>query len=508
MTNIIDFPPNRRGLTNPDTDAQAVLAERATALRELLKKNRSMLPADQLAVSEGVWRLLDRLEKQGIKKARVLIEAGFAQKEDSTKWLGQSAVNPEWPEERKATTRLNKRPGRRVRIVDTAARLAGIDPAEALVEVFGATSLAALGNVHSAAPEFEELAKRLRNIAGAVAAKHDLQSYFRDLMRSGNQLLVANHAQETSWDKLAPDNISMHFRKGGGDLDWPIRFRERTGDALRHDHALSIPPYPTLLLGEWSLPMEKPLVLCWDTTDDPHHRKDGQCSFSGGMVCQHTAELRLCVVPVGPDLRPEAALRVKIGSELSTTTFTDEDGTTQAIAFEGVDWVPSQELREIYARVLSNGYRMDCRLWSAEDAVPPLVDQYFPLGRSSHRPACQFLPLTGTVIQDWFSLPAYDFGLQDWHYSRIPVHIRALGAPVFLRITGDDFSPFQANTIAAGLDHCLSGSDGSSPLDLLDTRTEQLVGLFNTASASARESRHAAMIQLDARLRRMRGKGP
>lgn len=504
MTNIIDFPPGRRGLTNLDFEDRALVTERVSALRELLKKNHSMSQADQLIASESVWRLLDRLESRGIKKAQVLREAGLAKKEDSTKWLGQYAVNPDWPKDRKAASRLNKRPGRRVALIDTAARLAGTDPDEALLDVFGATSLAALDNVHSAAPEYEELARRLRDIAEAVSVKYDLQTYFQDLMRSGNQLVVANQAQETSWDKLAPDDVLMHFCKDGSDLDWPVSFRERTSDALLHDHATSIPPYPTLLLGEWCLPMGKPLVLCWDTTDDPHHRKDGQCLFRGVLVCYHTAELRLCVVPIGPDLRPEAALRVKIGSELSTGRFIDEDGETHFIAFEGLNWVPSQEPRDLYARVLSNGYRMACRLWSTENAVPPLVDQYFPLSRSRHRPACQFLPLTGTVVQDWFSLPAYDFRLQGWHHSRVPIHIRALGTPLFLRITADDFSPFQANTIAAGLDHCLSGSNGSNPLDLLDAQTEQLVGLFNTASTSARENRHVGIAQLDARLRRMR----
>ena len=134
--------------------------------------------------------------------------------------------------------------------------------------------------------------------------------------------------------------------------------------------------------------------------------------------------------------------------------------------------------------------------------------RYFPMNGNNQRRACQFLPLTGTVAEDWFSLPAFDMELQGWHPSQVPTHIRVLGEPLFSNISADDFSPFQANTIAAGLDQCLSGKHGPSLLDILDARAGQFVKLFRDASALARADRDAAMARLDARLRQMRGEDP
>ena len=203
--------------------------------------------------------------------------------------------------------------------------------------MFSATSLAAPGKARMAAPEYQELARRLSEIAAAVAAKDHLRNYFQDVVRSGNQLLVANQAEETRWDKLAPADIVLRFYKDRLNLDWPISFRDRTSDARFHDHAQTVPPYPAgSLLGEWFI--SDVSFLHWDTTDDPRHHKDGEYSFGGGLNCHYKAELRLCIVPVGPDLRPTPALRLKIGFWFPAIRIEGEDGTSHLLAFEGLEW--------------------------------------------------------------------------------------------------------------------------------------------------------------------------
>lgn len=500
MSNIIDFPQDRGGHTGSVPDRSAERAERAEALRAVLELNRSMAQADQELVAEGVWKVLERLKAQGITAAQVLQKAGLAKKEDSTKWLSQYALNPDRLRNGRKTPRLNKRPRQYVRILETAAELSNTGQDDVLLEVFDSTTLTVSGNVPVAGTEYDELTRWLRDISKAVAAKHHLNSYFQDVARSGNQLLVVNGAEESSWKRLAPSEIKLAFSGDRFQLDWPISLGDSTTDAEHHehDHNHPIPPYPSVLLGEW--PIGSECEFGWDIADDSSQREK--------VSSYYKAELRWCIVPVGPDLHPEPALRVKISLSLPELSVKDKQGNLHVLAIRGLETLPSKQPTGFIANIVSGSNSIWCRLWRDGHDLPPLINKYFPPSWLDYRASCRFFPLTAVVIKDWFSLPAYDLGLHGWHFSDVPLHIRALGEPLFRTISADDFSPFPAGTIAAGLDHCLSGKHDADLLELLDTRAGHLVKLFHEASGAARADRSRGLAQLGSRLRRMRDHEP
>jgi hypothetical protein len=222
--------------------------ERAISLRAKLATVQKLNRSDQKAVATEIWRLLERGVALGISKARVLRESGIDSDTDSTKHLGQYAINPEWPTERQESARLNKKPAKYLAILKAAAKLYGSDENELLLEVFGATSINASGGAREAAPEYEELARTLRDIATAVSAKHELQTYFQKVARDGLHLHVTNHADETEGHKLDPDDIELEFSRGAGGLCWPMIFYEESDEANLHDFGYTLSPYPAVVL--------------------------------------------------------------------------------------------------------------------------------------------------------------------------------------------------------------------------------------------------------------------
>ena len=109
MGEVVGFPGAARDDQRAAANQRDLRRERASALRPKLETGQMMLRPDQLAVAENLWRVLERVEAGGTKKASVLREAGIGSFGDSTKHLGHYAVNPAWPEERKNKARLNKK---------------------------------------------------------------------------------------------------------------------------------------------------------------------------------------------------------------------------------------------------------------------------------------------------------------------------------------------------------------------------------------------------------------
>jgi hypothetical protein len=160
--------------------------QRCRVLIAKLEKNPVLSRDDQLEIATGVWRVLERVELQGrAKKAQIMRAAGIGAPGDSTKHLGQYAVNPAWPESRLRNVRLNKKPIPYLKLVQKAAELAGWNQDDTVLEVFSTISIAMLRRPRLADAAFEDLAKTLRDIGGAIAAKHDLQAYFKLLSRTG-----------------------------------------------------------------------------------------------------------------------------------------------------------------------------------------------------------------------------------------------------------------------------------------------------------------------------------
>jgi len=504
MSNIVDFPPNRREYFKSAIESRAAQAERASVLRAALDENRPMRPTDQIQVAEGIWRLLDRLDAQGITKVQVLLEAGLVHhKTDSTKHLGQYAINPDRLAGSSNTARLNKKPEKYRKIIDAVAKKANLDADDILLEVFGDTSLAEPGLTQDASPEFEELARRLCDIAGAIAIKHDLQTYFREFLRSGVSLQVFNDDEETEQRRLMPEDIELFIRNGVYSLDWPINFRSFNNDFHNHDCETNVPTYPSMTLGTFDV--GEPCRFYFDQKEDMDEEK-AVSSNASAIEGQYNVELRLCIVPVGPDLRPESALRVRVGlsclSPLSESHLYERTGP----AFEIRGAIPTLMPHSVEAETFSDEPAISYRLWTDGSLLPKPLEKYFPQQNRNWRGNCVFLPMTGIIAQDWFNLMLLS-GPQ-LHAMDRPLHIRVLGRDLASHTWGDYFSPFKSGTVAAGVDHCLSGHSGINPLDLLDTRAKQFVELFRDASASARTRRDVAMHRLEVRLRKMRDEKP
>ena len=477
-----------------EAEARAQRAARFEALERVLRARPLMGRADQLRVAEALWRLLHRAEQGNIRKAQVLRAAGIGTEADSTKHLSQYALDPSLPEVRKERARLNKRPHKYREIAEAAARLAGWDAREAVLEVFRETTLAGTRPGQDAAPEYEALARTLREIADAVAAKHGLQEYFREVAESKPNLRVLNDEDEDGpTNKLSPEDIDVYFDHKSDGLDWPISFHEGSGDRDLHDWGGSVPPYPTVVLGKWDVGDEFRICIESDAgTDGSGRATPENRTVIGG---QYSAELRLCIIPEGPDMIPTGALRV--ASLFSCQrSWIEGELTGPFIGFDDLISHPDDDTEGSFG-ITSDKQNVWCRLRCVSGDEPDLIAQY-NLGRVR---GCRFQPLTGQVCQDWLGIELYDC---DWSPRERPLHVRVLGPALLDLEYLSGISPFPTDSIASALDRCLSGAGEWDLLALFDERAARLVELLADAQEDAKRSRSAGYRKLAARLRAMR----
>ncbi len=492
MSNIIDFQSNRRDQNRSTAENQAQQAARLGAMKAALAANRPMAPSDQKTVAEAIWRLLDRLKGQGVSKAETLQKAGVSGEGDSTKHLGQFALNPDQPKESRNVSRLNKKPRVYKNIVNAAAQLTGADADMLLIEVFGATSLVTSHIIRSAAPEFDELAQRLCDIVDAVASKHDLKTYFHDVLRAGVQLRVSNEDDETEKKPLAADEIEISFKPGyWTEYEWPLAFFEKTNDFRHHDICQNVPAYPSIFLGDWMF--EEDCRFQADNKEQDYSDEPVRLGAGEAVDGMWSVELRLCIIPTGQDLRPTPSFRVTVGTWCGLSHAFEGNVSNHFTKGYIPDNVPCDV--RLWDIGTSAPKEFPLRLWRENLTLPPLLHTYF---RDQGCNGCIFLPITGVVVKDWFD--RFPFDRLSGH--NVPLHVRKVGKDL-LDFIVEDFTPFKARSLAAAFDHCLSGKGGSNPLDLLDNQAAQLVSLFNDASTIAREERDAGIAHLDSRLRQM-----
>ena len=477
-----------------EAEARAQRAARFEALERALRARPLMGRADQLRAAEALWRLLHRAEQGNVRKAQVLRAAGIGTEADSTKHLSQYALDPSLPEVRKERARLNKRPHKYREIAEAAAGLAGWDAREAVLEVFQETTLAGTRPGQEAAPEYEALGRTLREIADAVATKHGLQEYFREVARSRPCLRVLyDEDVHGPTDKLRPQDIDVYFDEKSDGLDWPISFHEGSGDRDLHDWYGSVPPYPTIVLGKWNVGGEFRICIEPDAGTDRSGRAPPENrTVIGG---QYSAELRLCIIPEGPDMIPTGALR--IASLFSCVpSWIEDDRTGPFIGFDDQISHPDEE-HESWSGIMPDKKDVWCRLRRVSGDEPDLIAQY-DLRRSR---GCRFLPLTGQVCQDWLGMELVD---SDWPPREKPLHVRVLGPALLDLEYLSGISPFPTASIASELDRCLSGAGEWDLLALFDERAARLVELLADTQEGAKRSRAAGYRKLATRLRAMR----
>jgi hypothetical protein len=500
-------------------------AERAAALRRDIAKNRPMTPEDQRLVAESLWQILSRAETSGVSKAKVLLDAGIGGEGDSTKHLSQYAIPPDRPENLKH--RLNKKPQQYAALAKSCASLAGIDGDATLIELFSKSSLMTLASPSSAAPQYERLAKSLRDIAKAVAAKHDLQDYFRTIWRAKATLGVDEVSAERAEasERLDPSEIEMEFQCLGIWIDWPVNFYTPSYDASDFDIHGSVPPYPTIVLGQFTVGDKFGDASPGDDVDcdsdwDPHTPckvtveigsapRPGVPPFSKTVFpisLDFSTEIRLCIVPVGPEMWPEAAFRVVSMSKpvrLSTNGYYPNSDRPVALdigrRFIGF---PAGEPVTVNAIIHGTDQNIGCEIKCEAGYKFGLINKLFPKSVTSEArdTGCTFLPVTGTICE---KLLGADWEDDDWDRRTRAAHTRVLGPAIADKGSGSGFLDFPVGSVAANLNDLLSSESEFNPLTMLDERSHRLVTLLADAAREAQESDKAGQERLTNRIRSM-----
>jgi hypothetical protein len=261
----VDFP----GSKEPTVEQVAAQkrsdrAERISQLRETLRENQWLGPADQITVAQAVNDLLVWIEKErGIRKAKILEAAGIANKNKR-----DYAIPRDLPSEEieRLSRRLKKRTEPYKKIVEAAARVVpDLDEGDLLLDVFGQANIR-LTSGHGPDDGFEELAFRLRFVANGISAEYKLTEFFREVERAGvspspTRECFQQDAQKQNWH-LFGEQIGIEYSSLNtpGELEsmdvwlgWPIELNQLTWLCLSEEGELYLPAYPSLILGAWVL---------------------------------------------------------------------------------------------------------------------------------------------------------------------------------------------------------------------------------------------------------------
>lgn len=509
---------------NPHNEPfRADRADRVRLLRNALGANPTpkLGAADQEAVSRDLHRLLQRVqEERGIAKSKILRQARIGDEDDSTKHLSQYATPPN-----RKPARLTKKVTAYANLARAAAKLAGLEEDDALLEVFGRASFWQSTITRQASPEFEELAARLRLVMDGIARKFDLTGLFVDVLKSGG---VLDTRPDCFWRErdtstlLTPQDIGLEFDFGGfgGPQAWPIEFYQPTTET-ETGTGDQIPVYPSLVLGAWWLDHPFPAAVGNEMTDarDLWFRgkiiptfpvsviaevtdADGSTrTISGTVKGRHEVELRLCIVPVGKTLEATPALRVQLSSALSpltsysaTPSFESETPATESVPCHTIPiltfpWEQMPPLRpgksKVVGRSASGDRDVECEIDIKGDVMPRIIREYFDDANSVI--GVRFLPITGAICEDWFSFTA-----SQNHYDPMQRRLaqREQGSAIadLYLIRESPAAKFRFDTLADIIDRCLC--DGVDGLDMrLQDRAELRKGLYDDALRVARRHR-------------------
>jgi hypothetical protein len=510
MADIVPFrasktKPTPEDLAMRESQSRANRAELARQLRNELrpgsKRGPIMRREDQIAVAQALYGLLKRVEEHpGIPKRAVLIEAGIGnEKEDPTKHLSEYAIPPNLRPEERAKKRLCKNAKPYERIAKAAAKLAALDEDEVLLEVFGQADFWTRGGARKPASEFEELAFRLRFVAEGVAAKHNLTAFFRDVERARVVAAPSRECERRELDGgrlLEPGEIEIEFFRWpfGFQWPWPIEFNQPSWEAEVEEQA-AFPPYPSLVLGTWPLSNAFPVsVVAEMRSTDGNARQ-----VSGTTQGQYVVHLRLCIAPIGKQLRATLVLRVRLGATLSPLqlpTWAAQGDEAPMLIFPTFDpgsnadafWLLRPGQSKIVGHNAATNEEAACEVRIERDPIPSPFKGYFKDldrltsddessdGSQSSDPALQFLPITGAICEDWFK-----FLLNENQYNVMERSIaeRALGMTFSGVPRG--YGPFDRSTLAAALDDFVC-----EPLEGLDLSLEELALRLKAALEKAR----------------------
>ena len=509
--------PDRPDREQADADASKMRQQQAGDLRVLVGNNLKMSEESRIIVAEGIYRIIERIKLQNHTVKNLLDEAISLSSEYtinvnfSPKHIGQFSINPDIAKRNDShIKKLAMKPKPYCAIAQAAAQLLGLEWEEILIEVFGSAKLARSDRpAREIAPEYGQLAKRLCDIADAVGAKYDLQKYFKSVAKSHAALCVASHCKDEATNKLKPNEIDMEWFDGGDIVHWPVRFDVPSPDWINNECNERLPQYPAILLNRW--PIGDAATVSIFNDDEQENEKIP--SLLGTVKGEYIAELRLCIVPAGPDMRPAAALRVKIFLELGNLSSPKKgsaknvpDAVPDLIRFPNpIAYAPYGETVGIQGTVTSNDQNTEIYLKCKCDrkTISELILRYFNFEKWSHwgLNSCQFFQINDAICHDWLGISAVWCELANSHED---LEIRVLFPPLFDGSAFDGLSDLPFESVAAGLDCCLSGQ-GPKIDALFCNWADRYVDAFFDFEEQEIASRQAGYDALDARLLALRG---
>jgi hypothetical protein len=312
---IIKFPgsrkpmPEQAAVKERRAQQEQDRAERKRQLEKTLRQNQwFQRRSDEISVAQALNDLLVRIKKErSIPIAEILGKAGIPARKQ-TDYAIRRDLSPEklkWLSDPRNKIRLRKGTEPLKRIVDAVAELApDLNVGDLYLEVFGQANFRSTPTPTQEPDDgFEELASRLRFVAGAVSARYELSKYFRDVERAG----VSPNIAEECPDQATRKEIVIKFSSENKDTDgipaewylgWPIELRQFTcvcGFEERGD----LPAYPMVILGAWEVGSPFPVSV-----------SQKEKSVEGRPV----VVLSFCIVPTGKERSATPVLRVDLGA--------------------------------------------------------------------------------------------------------------------------------------------------------------------------------------------------
>jgi hypothetical protein len=468
---IVDFSGSKRP-TREEVAAQdrRDREERIIRLREVLAKNEKMRTEDdRKVVAEALYKLLKRI---GIRGETALLAANIGREHDSSKHLSHYAIPSGLSPEEIKRRRLNVKPEKYARIAEAAARLADLGEGDVLLQVFGQASFWR-GVEREAAPEFVELASRLRFIADGISTKYDLDSFFREVERAGvspspTRECVQQDAQKQNWHLIgqqigieySPLNTPGEIASIDSWLGWPIELNQFTWLCVSEEAGLYLPAYPSLILAAWKLGDPFPILI----------RNRSEANEAVSAQGWPAVVLRFCIAPIGnerlatPVLRVDLRAHIEVKSEPYYITQWANYTRWQLLRL-GKDTVANYEMQ----------------IERLPKLTPPFasrdIERHSSVHNNVHNPDTLFLPIKATVCETWLSFPIsqnlYDVGA--W-----PLCDRALGFSLCETFGETAFSSFGGDTLAGLLDVALC--DPTAGLDmLLEQQVKRLKDAFEAS---------------------------
>lgn len=289
MSRVVPFPGSRQ---EPDKPNQGVSLEaQVRRLRANIDaKPRIEKASDRRAVAQALETMLKRLEGRDISRLDVLREAGMARPGESTKPLYRLTLPASLDENGRARreAKLTQKIKPYLTVMNAVAKLAEQDERVLLCELLQGTRYEtiepATGDVD---PCWETMAEWLRLMAGSIARRHDLKTYFEAWERYGLEdegdddtlytewcrpwrtAFVNGHCVRDSLARYLPKVLIAHHHLDGAKYKVQIAAADRTtGGQVPH--------------------------LAWNAEEVP----------PGYLVEESTARLGrtlwLCLAPIGP----------------------------------------------------------------------------------------------------------------------------------------------------------------------------------------------------------------